>query len=146
MGHMTHQDKGHFAQKHTKKQSDPGVAGKIRDLSNNDRITCANAHRAATSLEISPEEIGIQIDLLEFKIIECQMGLFGYTDTKKKLDPVAPIDSNLDKAIDLKTVKQRISCLDCWEIAKQIKAKKLSVGSACEKKKIRIRPCQLGIF
>ncbi len=146
MGYMTHKDRGRFAQKHVKRQSDPDVAGKIRDLSVNNRITCANAHRAATSLEISPEEIGIQIDLLEFKIIACQMGLFGYADTQKKLDLIADIDSTLDKAIDLKTVEHRISCLDCWKIAQQIKAKKLSVGSACEKKKIRIRPCQLGIF
>ena len=143
---MTHEDIGNFAGKHKDSNINPEAAAKLRSLSVNNNIACAAAHRAAAALSMSPEDIGVQIDLLELKINQCQVGLFGYADTGKKLDEDIVIDPELEKKLDEKSTHGRISCFDCWTIAAEIKTKRLTVGSACQKKEIRIKPCQLGTF
>lgn len=143
---MGHQDKGHFAAKQNGKQINEIIAEKIRTLSNNNCLTCASAHRAKKALNVSPSEIGIQTDLLEYRITECQLGLFGYDDGEKRIHPDIDISSDLNEQLDLISEDGRIACLKCWDIAKKLKIKRLDVGSACEKKNIRIKPCQLGAF
>ena len=143
---MKTEDEGHFADKHFNEEINPDAKDKLHTLCIGNNISCAAAHKAAAALNLSAEEIGVQIDLLELRINECQVGLFGYRDTQKKLDPDIIIDPILDKKLDEKITHGRISCSDCWDIATRLKVKRLDVGSACEKKQIRIKPCQLGAF
>jgi hypothetical protein len=143
---MGHEDKGHFAAKHTGKQINEAIVGKIRAQGDNTSITCASAHRIGKLFDVSPSEIGIQIDLLEYQIIECQMGLYGYSDGKKRIDPDIEMAPDLNELLDKTSKNGRISCLECWNIAKNLKLKRVDVSSACEKKNIKIKPCQLGAF
>ncbi len=143
---MGHQDKGHFAAKHAGKQIDETITSKIRTIAKENSVTCSMAHKAALAVKKSPSEIGIQIDLLEYRISECQMGLFGYSDGEKKFDSNIEIAPELNEQLDKAAKDGRISCLECWDIAKDLKQKRVDVGSACEKKNIRIKPCQLGAF
>ncbi len=143
---MEHQDKKNYAEKHQGKSLDPIISGKISSLADNTQLTCAAAHRAAKELNLKPQEIGIQADLMEFSITRCQLGLFGYSPQKKNIDPDIEVSQALEDALDQATQEGRISCSQCWEIADQMKIKRLDLGSACEKKEIRIKPCQLGAF
>ena len=143
---MAHEDKGHYAAKHKDQKINETITQKIQALSNDNCISCALAHKGAKELNITPSEIGVQIDLLEFRISECQLGLFGYSNGQKKINPDIEIRSDLNEHLD-KTVKYgSISCVESWDIAKELKIKKLDIGSACEKKNIKIKPCQLGAF
>ncbi len=143
---MTHSDKGHYANKHQGQKIDEKITSFIKSKAKNNEITCAAAHKAAEKLGISPGEIGIQTDLLEFRITMCQIGLFGYKGGEKQIDPDFDIPSDMGAAIDKANYDGRLSCFDCWNIAKDLKAKKIDVASACEKKEIRVKPCQLGAF
>ncbi len=143
---MGHEDKGHYAQKHTGASLDPIISEKLKTVAEDGQITCSAAHRAANELGVSLLQIGIQTDLVEFRISKCQLGLFGYSPEKKKLDPELKISSQLHQALDDASEEGRISCTRCWEIAKNLKCSKLELGSACEIKEIRIKPCQLGAF
>ena len=143
---MAHEDKGHYAAKHKGRQINETIAAKIRALSEDNCIKCASAHQAAKKLNLSPSEIGVQTDLLEYRISDCQLGFFGYSDGQKRIDPNIEITTDLNELLDKKSKDGRISCLECWNIAKTLKIKKLDVGSACEQKNIRIKPCQLGAF
>jgi len=143
---MGHQDKGHFAAKHKDRKINVTVAEKIRAITNNDAITCASAHKISKEFNCAPSEIGIQIDLLEFRITECQLGLFGYSNGGKKVNPEIKTSSDLDEELEKAAPDKRMSCLSCWDIARRLKMKRLDLGSACEKKNIRIKPCQLGSF
>lgn len=143
---MTHADKGHYANKHQNKKVDEKITSLIKSLSKDNNLTCAMAHKAAKELGVSPGEIGIQTDLLEYRITMCQIGLFGYDGGTKKIDPDFNIPSDMGEQIDKINDDGRLSCLDCWNIAKDLKAKKIDVASACDKKEIRIKPCQLGAF
>ena len=143
---MAHEDKGHYAAKHEDKEINEAIAEKIKKAAVNKEISCTSAHQIAKNMGIEPLEVGVQIDLLEFCITECQLGLFGYGDPKKKLDPDVNISFDLDRELDNNQADGRISCLDCWDMATRLKIKRLDMGSACEKKNIRIKPCQLGAF
>lgn len=143
---MGHEDKGHFAAKHQGRHINKTIAEKIRALADDNCLSCSAAHRAAKALNVSPSEIGVQTDLLEYQITECQLGLYGYSDGKKKINPNIEISPELNEQLDKATENDRISCLECWNIAKKLKMKRIDVSSACEKKNIKIKPCQLGAF
>lgn len=143
---MGHQDKGHFSAKHKDQRVDKDVAEKIRAKAHNDSITCSSAHQIAKVLNLPPSEIGVQIDLLEFRITECQLGLFGYGNGGKRINPEIEISPDLDDQLKKKATNGRVSCFSCWDIGDCLKMKRLNVGSACEKNNIRIKPCQLGSF
>ena len=143
---MGHEDKGHFAAKHQDRQIKETIAQKLRAVAHDNSVACASAHRAGKALDTTPSEIGVQIDLLEYQIKECQLGLFGYSDGKKRIDPDIEISPELNKKLNSMTKDGRISCLECWSVAKDLKLKRLDIASACEKKSIRIKPCQLGAF
>lgn len=145
-GTMAHQDKGHYANKHQGKIIDETISKKINSLAENSNLACASAHRIARDLGILPLEIGVQTDLMEYRICQCQMGLFGHFPETKKLNPDIEVSKDLGDALDEANTDNKISCAECWEIAATLKIKKMDVGSACEKMDIRIKPCQLGAF
>ncbi len=143
---MTHSDKGHYANKHKGVEIDEAAAALLKSIAENNNLSCASAHKAAKQLGITPQEAGVQADLLEYRITLCQLGLFGYRSGEKLFDPEIDIPHDMDKAIESIKDDGRVSCLECWDIARKLKSKKIDVSSACEKKGLRIKPCQLGAF
>ena len=143
---MGHQDQGHYARKHPEKQRDQAIAKVIEKKAENGRLNCTDAHKAAKQLGLSPNKIGEQADLAELRISKCQMGLFGYHAGPKNLNPDIEISEATEQAIDQAQTDGRISCVQCWELATALGISRLDMGSACEKKNIRIKPCQLGAF
>ena len=143
---MGHEHKGGYSAKHGSIRAEDRIVKAIDNHIKDKKITCAAAHKAAQEAAASPEIVGQQIDLLEYKITHCQVGLFGYPETGKNFDNNIIIGDALDKAIEELKTENAVTCSDCWEIARQLKLKRLEVGSACEKKGVRIKPCQLGTF
>ena len=142
---MGHEDRGHYAAKHSGIQVDPAISEAILKHQENGILYCAAAHRAAGELNIAPSSIGVQADLQELRISKCQMGLFGYK-SGKKLNPEIHVPDALWNRIESTAKDGRISCAQCWAIAAEFKCSKIDVGSACEKLGLRIKPCQLGAF
>jgi len=54
--------------------------------------------------------------------------------------------NNLDKAVKEKTKDGRITCKEAFAIAAELGIKPAVVGKALDKKKIKIKQCQLGCF
>lgn len=143
---MTHLDRGHYANKHSNIETNPAAKELLEKDATQGQITCAAVHRIAKKLGITPAEVGIQADLLELRLIQCSLGLFGYGKGVKRLNAVESIPKELDTLLDQASDKGVISCHDCWDIARTLKIKRTDVSSACEAKGFRIRPCQLGAF
>lgn len=139
-------EKDSYADKHTGQDLVPAIADKLKALAVDGSLTCASAHRAAKELGVSPTDIGIQADLLELRIAQCQLGLFGSASGQKNLDPAIDVPQDLWTEIESKSDDGRLSCRVCWEMAASFKMKRLDMGSACEKLGVRIKPCQLGAF
>ncbi|MEX1300249.1 MAG: hypothetical protein AB1Z38_00465 [Desulfotignum sp.] len=143
---MTHEDKGNYAGKHPDRKQDPVIVEKLKTLGQQNQITCAAAHLAASELNMPPSDIGVQMDLMELRLVKCQLGLFGHGSD------AGPVDTGIEVPDDLKTRlvntarEGRISCKDSWDIAREFKISRRDMGAACEKINLRIKPCQLGAF
>lgn len=144
---MGHENAGHYALKHPGEKEDTAIAARLAETAENGKISCADAHAIATAIGKTPDQIGMQADLAELCISRCQLGLFGYFPEKKKLNPDIVVPDPAARILDAAAgLKQRLSCQACWKLAAELGVSRLDMGAFCEKKGIRIKPCQLGAF
>jgi hypothetical protein len=144
---MTHEDAGHYAAKHPGASVDASIAEAIEEKQSNGRVTCAAAHAIATRCGCSPRKVGVNIDLLEKRISQCQLGLFGHGSKKgKAVKAVSEVTPDLEAALRSAMVDGRVTCAAAWEIAARFKLKKIEVACACEALEIKVGHCQLGAF
>lgn len=143
---MTHQDRGNYAGKHPGRSIDPVIREKLETLRQQDQITCAAAHRAAADLNLPPAEVGIQMDLMELRLVRCQLGLFGHGPDDGPVNKDIEVPDELKARLKNTAVEGRISCKDCWDMAAEFKISRPDMGAACETLNLRIKPCQLGAF
>jgi len=144
---MTHEDAGHYAAKHPSGTAvKQAVAEAIKQKRTGESISCAAAHAIAADLNLAPGEVAVTLDLLEIRINKCQMGLFGYKPEKKVVGPSDSVLPELENAIKMKSVNNKLTCLECWEIAENLQLNKMDVSTACETLDIKIGGCQIGAF
>lgn len=144
---MTHEDAGHYGAKHPDGKVDTAIAEKIQNRQKNGRITCAAAHEIADKLNCSPQEVGLNIDLLEKRINQCQLGLFGYGDKKgKAIEAASTVAEELKTALRDAMGDDRITCEAAWEVADRLNLSRMAAAGACESLGIKISACQLGAF
>ena len=144
---MTREQGPKFSEKHgTDTQIDPTVKQKIEDNAKNNEIACAVAFQLADELKTTPSDIGKGIELLDIRLIKCQLGLFGYSLGKKAVKPKAPQSQDMEEAIRKALVEEKLSCRAAWDIAQQFNVPKMAVSAACESLNLKIKPCQLGAF
>jgi PIN domain nuclease of toxin-antitoxin system len=143
---MSLQEGKTFSDKHTTDMSiDPSIQESINTQKKDNTISCAVAFEIAKQLEVSPQQVGTTIDLMNLKLIKCQIGLFGYS-TGKKLTPDSEPDSSLKDTILSAATDSRLPCEKAWEIADKLNIGKMALGNASEGLAIKIKPCQLGAF
>ena len=144
---MAHQDKGKFFEKHpagTKVPED--LKQEIFQQATDNNIACKAAEKIAQTENTPMSEIGVAIDMLNINIVQCQLGLFGYDGKKKLVQAAESILPELEKSITAALVNERLSCIAAWKIADKFQIKRADVCAACEKLKIKVKPCQLGAF
>jgi hypothetical protein len=144
---MTHEDYGHYAQKHpSDAEPNPAVAEAVKARTADGKIPCAVAFDIAKEAEVSPGAVGLTIDKLETKLTKCQLGLFGYGRQKRVVTPADQVSPELEDAIRQSLVQGKLPCKAAWEIAEAFGLGKMEVSAACEALKIKISSCQLGTF
>ena len=109
-------------------------------------LSCVAAFEIAVKLNVPAKDIGEAADRLKLKLVNCQLGLFGYKPDKKIVKAQETVSAELKAAIGNYLEDGRLSCVKAWEIAAKLKIQKLSVSCACETLKIKIKECQLGAF
>ena len=136
-----------FAYKHrADAQPDSSIKYAILKHSLNSELSCASAFLIAKELNVSPGKVGITADLINYRLVKCQMGLFGYKPYKKIVEPVMTADQNLKNTIADNLVEGELACRIAWDIASRFKLNKMTVSSICEGMNIKINECQLGAF
>ena len=144
---MTREQGPKFSDKHAvDTQMDPAVKQKVEDKAINNELPCAVAFQIAEALKTTPADVGKGIDLLDIKLVKCQLGLFGYSPDKKAVKPKSPRSRDLEEAIRLALVEKKLSCRAAWDIAHRFNVPKMAVSAACEALNVKIKPCQLGAF
>jgi hypothetical protein len=144
---MKHQKGQKFADKHgVDVRVNEGVKEHIIGQTKNNELACAKAFKIADELNVSAAEVGKTADLLNMKLVKCQLGLFGYTPEKKIVKPKAASTIKLESAIQDSLAEGALPCAKAWEIARNFDISKMTVSAVCEQLKIKIKPCQLGAF
>ena len=144
---MTHQDKGKYFQKHPKDSNiDDDLKREIIGRAKDNNIACKKAEEIAGKKGIAIGAIGKAIDILNINIVECQLGLFGYSPHKKIVQPAKEIAPVLKENILASLTNDRLPCSAAWVIAEKLNIPRMKVSAACEALQIKIKPCQLGAF
>ncbi len=125
---------------------DPKIQDRIVKTTKDEELPCAVAFDIVGALEISPAEVGKTADLMEYRLVKCQLGLFGYRPEKAIVKPSLPKNEAIVDAIKARMENGRLPCRTAWEIAAEFGVRKMTVSSACEALGVRIKPCQLGAF
>jgi hypothetical protein len=74
------------------------------------------------------------------------LGLFGYGEAKKIVQPAKEVTPMLKGSIAATVKYERFPCTDAWGIARKLNIPHMKVASACKALQMRIKPCQLGAF
>ena len=144
---MTKEDKGHYAKKHLDdSEVKPEIEAALKESASDGEIPCAAAFKIAADLDIEPGNVGITADLLEMRLIKCQLGLFGYQPKRCIVEPAQDISRGLEEGIKKGLENGKLPCVTAWEIAKNLNIGKMEISSACEALKIKICSCQIGAF
>jgi hypothetical protein len=147
---MAHEDAGKYAAKHP-----PGttlneqIAKAIREKSPGGKLVCAIGEKISNELNVGIAEVGITADLLEMKIKECQLGLFGWGERPnhgKDIQAADSVSAEIKSALEKAAVDGRVTCAALWMIADQLGVKRKVASAACETLSLKIRSCQLGAF
>ena len=136
-----------FSKKHgPDAQINETIRDEIKQRGKNEQLPCALAFSIAENLNVSPQDVGLTADLLNYKLTKCQLGLFGYQPEKKRVKSLARMDNDLKNAIQDSLIDGRLPCKSAWQIAEDYNVNKMTVSDACETLGIKIKPCQLGAF
>ncbi|MGP8152864.1 MAG: hypothetical protein ACLQBQ_01800 [Smithella sp.] len=144
---MAHEDKGKYFKKHPHDSKiDEELKKEICEQVKNNNISCKKAEEISGELGFMLEETGKAMDILNISITKCQLGLFGYGEAKKIVQPAKEITPELKESITAAVKDERLPCIAAWEIAGKLNISRMKVASACEALQIKIKPCQLGAF
>jgi hypothetical protein len=147
---MAHEDAGKYAAKHP-----PGaklneqIAEAIRDKSSGGKLICARGEMIAKELHVGIAEVGRTADLLEMKIKECQLGLFGWGEKPnhgKDIPAAGSLSVEVRSAIEKVAVNGKVECAALWMIAERLGIERKAASAGCEALRLKIRSCQLGTF
>jgi len=138
--------KGYAAKHGAAPPLDDDLARHLRQTAQDDQIDCETAHASATRLNLPPEAIGRTMDLLELRIVRCQLGLFGYTPRKRVVTPAERIEAQVEAQIRNALRDGRLPCAVAWVLADRNGMTRLELANVCQALKIKIANCQLGAF
>ncbi|OEU63138.1 MAG: hypothetical protein BA867_07180 [Desulfobacterales bacterium S5133MH16] len=136
-----------FVEKHgPDAKPDSVIKNEILKRTHKNEVPCAVAFEIAKELRVSADAVGMTVDLINYRLVKCQLGLFGYQPKKKIVKPQHTVTEDLKDAISEALVQGRLSCKSAWDIASRLEVHKMKVSGACEAMGVKIKPCQLGAF
>jgi len=144
---MSSEKKKPFSEKHGPDlRPDPRIAKEIEKRTEKQEIPCARAFEIAGHLKVKPQDVGLTADLMNIKVVKCQLGLFGYKPQNKIVSAEAASDPSLQDAVTEASENNRLACEKAWQIADRLNVGKLKVGNASQANGFKIKRCQLGAF
>ena len=144
---MSSQKDTNFTEKHgPTDQPNAAIKTEIGNLGKDNELPCTVAFKIVEDLGVSPADVGKTTDLMGFKLVKCQLGLFGYTPRKKIVTPEETSRQEIKDAISAGLVNGRLPCESAWDIAGRFDVPKLTLSGICESMGIKIKPCRLGAF
>jgi len=117
----------------------------LQSASSDNALSCAKTFEVIREYSFFPDIAGFTMKQYKIKITHCQLGLFGYPDGKN-IGICENVPETLEDKILISLEGEKLPCAAAWNIASEMKIKKMDVTAACEKLGIKINKCQLGAF
>lgn len=144
---MSVKKKSQYSEKHRPHlRPDTRIAKEINERCQNQAISCFRAFEIAERLNVKPMEVGRTADLMNIRLVKCQLGLFGYQPENKIVKAEETSNQALQDAVAESSENNRLTCENAWQIAGQLNVSKLKVSNVSQAKGIKIKSCQLGAF
>jgi len=145
---MTEQNRRCYSKKHAGKEIfiDEKFREHLLEEAKEGALICTRALLIAKELGIDPQQAGIYLDLLEVRIAECQLGLFGFTPVKRLVKKAETIDPAMRQLIEEAMENDCVPCESLLKIANSCNVSPMTLAGICEALDIHIKPCQLGAF
>jgi hypothetical protein len=144
---MSAKKKSPYSEKHRpNSRPDPIIEKEIEKRCQKQVISCARAFKIAEQLNVKPIEVGRTADLMNIKVVKCQLGLFGHQPENKIVKAEETSNQALLDAVTGSSENNRLTCEKAWQIADQLNISKLKVSNVSQADGIRIKNCQLGAF
>jgi hypothetical protein len=128
----------------TKSRED--LAAEVRAAATQGNLSCEKAMELAERLSVSSQEVGKAADDAGVRLSSCQLGLFGVSAEKAKVQAASTVSDALRAAIDSRLVEGKLPCAAAWAIAASQNLSRQEVAAACEGLNLKISKCQLGAF
>jgi hypothetical protein len=144
---MSEKKRKPYSEKHDPDfRPDPSIEKALRKGAANQELSCALAFKIAEDLRVEPHEVGRTADVLDIRIVKCQLGLFGYKPDKKIVTAEDAPNQEIEEALTKSSEDDRMSCEKVFQIAAQFNMSKLTISNVCQGNLIQIKSCQLGAF
>ena len=144
---MSSQKDADLSKKHNPTdQPNAAIKTEIEKQGKNNQLPCSVAFKIVEELGVSPADVGKATDLVGFKLVQCQLGLFGHTPEKKIVKAEETDRQEIKDAISAGLVNGRLPCKAAWDIAGRFDVGRLTLSNICEAMGTKIKPCQLGAF
>jgi hypothetical protein len=144
---MSAKKKRPYSEKHSPdSRPDPRIEKEIRQWGENKAISCFRAFDIAERLNVKTREVGRTADLMNIRVVKCQLGLFGYTPENKIVRAEKRSNQALLDAVEGSSENNRLTCEQAWQIAHQLGIGKRKVSNVSQAAGIKIKNCQLGAF
>ena len=144
---MAAKDKGNYPGKHQpEEQPDEAIKSEIKKETDIGELPCAVAFTIAEKISASAAEVGKTADLMNYELVKCQLGLFGYKPGRKLVKPEESPEPDIEKDLTEALEDGKLSCKAAWDIADRFNVPKLTVSGVCETAGLKIKSCQLGAF
>ena len=144
---MTEKDKGNYPGKHQPgEQPDDAIKSEIEKGTESGELPCAVAFTIAEKMNVTAAEVGKAADLMNYDLVKCQLGLFGYKPGRKIVKPEVSPDPDINNAVTEAVEDGKLTCKAAWDIAGRFNVPKLTVSSICESRGFKVKSCQLGAF
>ena len=116
-----------FADKHDPNiKPDGSITSEILKHTQHAEISCDDAFQVAEILGVSANLVGMNADLIDVKLIKCELGLFGYRPRKNIVPPQTEVDPELKDAILDARINGKLPCKIAWEIASRLNIPKMT--------------------
>jgi len=122
------------------------IAAAIRERVGEGKLACETAFDIAGELDVTPRAVGETADEIGLRLCRCQLGLFGYGERRRIVEPAADVSPELTQAIDQGLILGRLPCAVAWALAARFGMTKLDVSNSVEALEVRLSQCQLGAF
>lgn len=109
-------------------------------------VPCPAAWRVAKDLGVSRLDVGVMIDKLGVRVINCQLGCFKVEKTSRPEEAPAPINAGLAARVEELGRGDGLTCPAMFSIAEEEGVKPLAVADAANSGGLKISGCQLGCF